>query len=605
MAQTSDQEHHVMAAAYHLVKALESTKNLSNDTRKFLGDLDVHLSTMIIRLDEADSDNQTSKSRLFSAHKTITTIHSNHPSICDSGPLILSGYLQAVAELQSLIPTLHNDSELLDRAQSTLQMAMARLEDELMHTLVQNKLCFEPEYVSESPTYNGSSIVSYEDEYSVESASQRDRGSGSETDEYVMDFIHPDVIPQIKSIADTMFNSGYEPEFCWVFTAFWRDTLAEYMKALDVEQLGIEDVLGMDWKCLNSRIKKWRVAIKCIIRVYFVSAKRVFDQVFQEHGHIISLTCLFEASKAHLLCLLNFGLAVSIGPHKPESLFCLLNMYEDISALTPDVNALFPDEIGSTVRIEFLELSTRLGDSAKVVWDELGAHIASRSSSTPFVNGGIHPLTKYVMNYILLFTDYADTLDLLIQGQNGPNNVSTGLKSLMLTLEANLENKSNLYKDCSLKHIFMMNNIHYMVQKIGNSTIGPYFGDKWVRNHVGKFRQHAMSYERVTWNYILNLLREDGKTGRSALKAKCRAFVIAFEGVYKSQTRWCVPDLGLREDLRISASMKVIQAYRNFVEKINNNIGEKHIKYTEHELGTYILDLLEGSSKSLNRSQKR
>ncbi|GFP90656.1 exocyst complex component exo70a1 [Phtheirospermum japonicum] len=482
---------------------------------------------------------------------------------------------------------------------------MARLEDELMHTLVQNKLCFEPEYVSESPIYDGPSIVSYEDDHSVENASQRDRSSSSETDEYATDLIHPDVIPQIKSIADTMFTSGYEPEFCRAFTAFWRDTLAEYMTALDVEQLSIEDVLGMEWKCLNSRIKKWIVAIKCIIRVYFVSAKRVFDQVFQEHGHIISSTCLVEASKAHLLCLLNFGQAVSIGPHKPESLFCLLDMYEVISALTPDVDALFPEGIGSMARIEFRELSTRLRDSAMVVWNELGAHVASCSSSTPFANGGIHHLTKYVMNYILFFEDYGDTLDLLLQGQNGPNNVSTRLQSLTSTLEANLENKSNLYKDCSLKHIFMMNNIHYMVQKIRNSKIGPYFGDEWVRTHVGKFRQHAMFYERVTWNSMLSLLQDDGKTGKSTLKARCRAFVVAFEGVYKSQTRWCVPDCGLREDLRISASKTVIQAYRNFVNRINNSIGEKHIKYTEHELGTYILDLLEGSSKSLNHSQKR
>ncbi|KAI3454815.1 hypothetical protein Pfo_011478 [Paulownia fortunei] len=629
MAGNLDGEQHVIAAAHHLVKALEATKSLSNDMRRLLGDLDIHLSTMI-RLNEGEAENNREiETRLMSAQHTIMSLHSNHSKIWDSSPVIVLEYLEAVAEVQRLTASLENmplkrsgrSKELFDQAQSTLQMAMARLQDELIYTLVQNKQCFEHEYVSlpaceENPIYE-ESIVSNEDD-SVENESQRERSS-TETEEYVTDLIHPDVIPQIKSIANIMFASGYGQEFCQAFTRFWRDTLAEYMTILDMEQFSIEDVLQMEWKCLNSRIRKWRLAIKSIIGVYLASAKRLFDQVLGEYDHISS-TCLIEASKAPLLCLLNFGQAVSIGPHRPEWLYCLLDMYEVLAALIPDVDALFPEETGSLVRIEFHELLTRLGDSAKVIFNDLGNHIASCSSTTPFANGGIHPLTKYVMNYILCFAEYGDTLNLLLQAQDRENSdgghsvdvrqniscaVATHLQSLTSILEANLDTKSSLYKDCSLKHIFMMNNIHYMVQKIRNSKISPYFGDDWIRNHVGKFRQHAMCYERVTWSSILTLLRDDGKVGKATLKARCRAFTTAFEGVYKNQTRWCVPDLQLREDLRISASKTVIQAYRNFVSKITNSIGEKHIKYTEQDLGNYILDLLEGSSKSLNQSQKR
>ncbi|KAK4436973.1 Exocyst complex component EXO70E2 [Sesamum alatum] len=624
MAGTRDGvEHHVIAAVHHLVMALEATKILSddNDMRTLLANLDTHLSTMI-RLNEAEAENiREIETRLMSAQHAIMSLHSNNSRIWDSTSVIDLEYLQAVAEVQRLAETLQNmplqrssrSKELFDRAHSILQMAMARLQEELIHILVQNKQCFAHEYVSlpsceQNPVYEEDSVVSNEDE-SFENASQRE-SSSIETEEYVMDLIHPDVIPHVKSIADVMFASGYNQEFCQAFSGFWRDTFAEFLIILDVEQFSIEDVLQMEWKYLNSRIRMWRHAIKSIISIYVASAKRLFDQVLGEHGHMSS-ACLIEASKAPVLCLLNFGHAVSIGPHKPEWLYCLLDMYEVLATLVPDMDALFPEEIGSVVRVEFYELLRRLGDSATVIFKELGNHIASCSSTTPFPNGGIHPLTKYVINYIMCFAEYGDILNLLLQAQDtvdsdvGQNAVATHLQSLTSILEANLDNKSNLYKDSALKHIFMMNNIHYMVQKIGDSKIVLYFGDDWIRNHVGKFRKHAMCYERVTWSSILALLCGDGRTGKATLKARCRDFAAAFEDVHKNQTRWRVPDPRLREDLRISASKTVIPAYRNFVSKITSSIGEKHIKYTVQDLETYILDLLEGSSKSLNHSRKR
>ncbi|KAL0415939.1 UNVERIFIED_CONTAM: Exocyst complex component EXO70E2 [Sesamum latifolium] len=616
-------EHHVIAAVHHLVKALEATTILSDDNviRTLLADLDTHLSTMI-RVDEAEAENiREIETRLMSAQHTIMSLHSNHSRIWDSTCVVVSEYLQAVAEVQRLAETLQNmplqrsnrSKELFDWAHSILQMAMARLQEELIRILVQNKQCFAHECVSllsceENPIYEEESVVPNEDE-SFENACQRE-SSSIETEEYVMDLIHPDVIPHIKSIADVMFASGYNQEFCQAFCGFWRDTFAEYLTILDVKQFSIEDVLQMEWKYLNSRIRMWRHAIKSIISTYLASAKRLFDQVLGEHGHTSS-ACLIEASKASILCLLNFGQAVSIGPHKPEWLYCLLDMYEVLAALVPDVDALFPEEIGSLIRVEFYGLLRRLADSATVIFKELGNHVASCSSTTPYPNGGIHPLTKYVINYIMCFAEYGDTLHVLLQAPDtvnsdvGQNAVATHLQSLTSILEANLDEKSNLYKESPLKHIFMMNNIHYMVQKIWNSKIVRYFGDDWIRNHVGKFRQHAMCYERVTWSSILALLRDDGRTGKATLKARCRDFAAAFEDVHKNQTRWRVPDPQLREDLRISASKTVIPAYRNFVSKISSSIGEKHIKYAVQDLETYILDLLEGSSKSLNHSRKR
>ncbi|KAI3473414.1 hypothetical protein Pfo_031388 [Paulownia fortunei] len=492
---------------------------------------------------------------------------------------------------------LRKQKELLDQTRNILQMAMVRLQEELIYTLTQNQQCFDHGYVplricEENHIYE-ESIVSVKHD-SVQNASRRE-SSSTETEEYVLDLLHPDMIPQIKSIANIMFASRYDQEFCQAFIGFGRCAFTVYMKILNVEELSIEDVLKMEWKCLNSRIRKWGLAMKNFIGLYLANAKHLFDQVLGEYGHI-SLTCLIEASKASVMCLLNFGHAVAIGPHRPEWLYCLLDMYEVLAALIPDVDALFPEDIGSFIRIEFYDLLTRLADSAKVIFKELENYIGSISSTRPWANGGIHPLTKYVINYILANVD-------LEQNLSGP--VAAQVQSLTSVLEANLDNMSNLYSDSSLKHIFLLNNIHYMVEKIRNSKLRTYFGDEWVKSHSRKFQWHAMSYQRYTWSSILSLLRYDWNAGRATLKARCRDFTLAFNDVYKNQTGFCVPNIHLRQELRISASITVVQAYRTFLGIKAHTIGEKHIKYSAHDLENYIMDLYEGSSKSVNHSRKR
>ncbi|XP_042038289.1 exocyst complex component EXO70E2-like [Salvia splendens] len=194
----------------------------------------------------------------------------------------------------------------------------------------------------------------------------------------------------------------------------------------------------MEWKHMNSRIRKWHVAMRRIIGVYLSSAKRLFDQVLGKYGHVSS-ACLLEASRGPLFCLLNFGHAVLIGPHNPEWLFCLLDMYEVLADLMPDLDALFPQEAESLIRIEFHELVLELGESVRTILEELGNRITTCTSTTPFQNGGIHHLTKYLVNYILCFAEYEDTLHLLLQDEehgreHGDEERSTGGSQSLLCL---------------------------------------------------------------------------------------------------------------------------------------------------------------------------
>ncbi|KAK4362299.1 hypothetical protein RND71_017540 [Anisodus tanguticus] len=629
---TADQ--HVISAAHHLVKALQARTTLSNEVRRTLADLDIHLAAMT----EAKEDETTSlreiEGRLKSAQTKIMTLHSDCLKIWDAGPFELHEYLQNVEEIRTIIASLENmvpnknrkQNRLANQAHTVLQMAMVRLQEEVINILVQSKQCFGHEYASfhsreEIVVDEESMMVSIEDD-SADGTSCME-SSRAESEECIMDLVHPGVVPHIKSIADLMFASHYDKEFCQVFIRFWKDALHEYLRLFCMQQISIEDVLRMEWTCLNFRIKKWRKATKNVIAFYLPSEKNLFDQILGEFGSVSS-TCFIEASKDAMLCLLNFGQAVAIGPLRPERLFCLLDMYDLLRDLCQEVDALFCENHGNFIKMEYRELLKNLGDSAKAIFLGLGNRIASNTSTTPFQGGGVHPLTKYIINYFTLLSEYCDTLrflleDRIVEDSGGVVDelarldvssefqcpLALHLQSVASMLESNLDKRSNLYKDDSLKHIFLMNNIHYMVQKIKNSKIRSCFTDEWIKKHIVKYVQHEKRYERITWIPILSLITGYEKSGKAVLKERCKNFSIAFEDVYKNQTGWTIPDIELREDLRISTALKVVHAYRTFVGQVKKSLSDKHIKYSEDDLEKYLLDFFQGSAKSLNHHWRR
>ncbi|KAL4354297.1 hypothetical protein GQ457_06G042420 [Hibiscus cannabinus] len=636
-------EENLIAAAKHIVSALGSSKNLTKDVKKILADLGSQLSDMATIEDEVvEGVKSEIEEQLGVVEEKIMSWETDESMIFDSGPDEASEYLNATEEARKLIGDLENrclngedEKELLRRAHDVLQLAMQRLEEEFKYLLVQHRQPFEPEHMSfrssEDDSVDVGSMVSSGDDSFEESVR---RYSVSRTSEdCIIDLVHPDVIHDLKSIANSMFMSNYDHECIQAYVVVRKDALDECLFDLGIEKLSIEDVLKMEWGTLNSKIKRWVRAMKVFVR-YLTSEKWLCDQIFLELGSASSI-CFVEAAKAPMLQLLNFAEAISISSHQPEKLVRFLDMYEVLADLIPDIDASFLDEAGSSVRIESHEVLKRLADSVRATFLEFENAIASNTSTNPFAGGGNHPLTRYVMNYIRLLVDYKDSLNLLLKNDDGEvattlsldssctedesgSNASSRsvsamalhLQSLTSILEANLHEKSKLYRDASLQHFFLMNNIHYMTQKVKNSELQAIFGDKWIRKHNWKFQQHAMDYERATWSSILSLLKDESNSSnnsisRTLLKERLQRFYIAFEDVYKTQTAWVIPDLQLREDLRISTSLKVIQAYRTFVGRQMHHIGEKHIRYNAEDMQDYLLDLFEGSQKSLHNPHRR
>ncbi|XP_050380891.1 exocyst complex component EXO70E2 [Argentina anserina] len=641
----------LIVAAQSIARALGSRKNLTTGERKILADLGTKLSSLMTNRDTLNElkveDFGDIQDRLTSIHDKVMGWEADQTMIWDSSSNEANEYLNTVEEARQLIESLESlylskddeKYELLHKANDVLQTAMTRLEDEFRYMLVQNRQPCALEHMSfrscEEDAVDVNSLMSFGDD-SIEDSFHRDSFSRASVDS-IIDLVRPEVIPDLRGIANMMFNCNYERECTQAYTTLRRDALDECLSYLEIQKLSIEDVRKMEWVSLNSKIRRWVWVMKIFVRIYLASEKWLSEQIFEELGPV-RLDCFVEASKASILQLLNFAEAMSIGPHQPEKLVRILDMYEVLADVLPDIDDLYFGEAGSSISMECHDVLLRLGDSVKATVIEFQNAIASNPSTSPVSGGGIHPLTRYVMNYMRTLIDYGPTLDLLLKDcdegdpissspdtsptkeEENKGTDSSGRKSPMArqflsfasSLESNLDEKSKLYKDGSLQHVFLMNNIHYMAQKVKGAELRLIFEDDWIRKHNRKFQQHAMSYQRASWSYILSLLKEEGiqnpgsnSISKSLLKERLRSFYLAFEEIYKVQSAWLIPDPQLREDLQISTSLNVIQAYRTFVGRHSNDISDKLIKYSADDMENYLMDLFEGSPKMLQNSGRR
>ncbi|XP_071692727.1 exocyst complex component EXO70E2-like [Rutidosis leptorrhynchoides] len=643
------EEEKLVAAAKLIMRELESNKKLSNEATEILVDLGLKLSSMVkiaeVKDDEGGGNEELSrmKDRIDSIHDKVMTWEVGQSMIWDSGTDDAKEYLKSVDEVRRLIERLESlnpsknsqEFDVLMKANDVLQTSMAKFEEEFKHILVHNRQNFEPERLSfrstEEDGLDDSSRYSFGEDSSFDESTHRDSMSrGAEV--YIMDLVNPQVIPDLQSIANLMFDSNYGKECCQAFISVRKDALDDCLYILEVEKTSIEDIVKMEWATLNSKIRRWIKAIRIFVRIYLASEKFLCEQIFVERESVITF-CFSESSKVSILQLLNFAEAISVGPHQPEKLLRILDMYEILTDLMSDIESFYPDENGLYLRTEFNDVLTRVGDCVTSTFLEFKNAVGSNVSNAAFPGGGVHHLTRYVMNYIRTLVEYSNSLNTLLkdhgetddQDSTSSPDISPAIeddstnensssspmglhfRSLMSLLESNLEEKSKLYKEDALGHLFLMNNINYMAEKVKGSGLRNVLGDNWIRKRNWKFQQHAMVYERSTWSSILSLLRDEGlyhsgSISKTLLKERLQAFYTSFEEIYKSQTGWSIPNPQLCEDVRISMSLKVIQAYRTFVGRHANNISEKYIKYSADDLENYLLDLFGGTPKSLNSS---
>jgi exocyst complex protein 7 len=336
-----------------------------------------------------------------------------------------------------------------------------------------------------------------------------------------------------------------------------------------------------------------------------------------------------ETVKGPAIQLFNFAEAISISRRSPEKMFKILDLHDCLLTLLPDIEIVFGSKSSDSIRVQAEEILSRLGEAARGILSEFENAVLKEPSRVPG-GGTIHPMTRYVMNYISLISDYKQTLLELIMSRPSTGSRYSGDKSLpdmdfaylenkhplgvhlvwiTVILENNLEEKSKHYKDTSLAHLFTMNNVHYIVQKAKTTPeLREMIGDDHLKRLTAKFRQSATNYQRSTWVNVLYSLRDEGihvsgsfssGVSKSILRERFKSFNAMFEEVHRTQALWLIPDTQLREELRISISEIVIPAYRSFLGRFRSHIEsgkhpENYIKFSVEDLEAAVLDFFEG-----------
>ncbi|KAF6993125.1 hypothetical protein CFC21_010058 [Triticum aestivum] len=530
--------------------------------------------------------------------------------------------------------------------ETVLQVAMARLEEEFRQLLIGGTASLTMEDPHDSlvsrlsltvPTSNCASSIDVDDTWtSVSDEGDESAGwgtsssvSGGEISSYVPDtistlkgimdvmysssyFISPDTVSTLKDIADVMLCAGYAAELSQAYSEVRRGMLVECLATLGVDKMNLEEVQHMEWVVLNAKMREWIQALKVVVQGLLAEERRICNQIFAANADTVD-ECFTWAAKGCVLQLLNFGDAITIEKRSSEKLFRILDMYEALAELLPELEALFSGDARDFIKEEAERILVRFGDAVRGAFSEFANVIRGETSCRLVPGGEIHPMTRYVMNYVVAATNYS-CLNHLLDGSHTKvkNTEVTPSRHCMQTLITHLldkiENKSKLYYDEALQNIFLINNLWYILHKVNDSELKTVLGDNWIRKQHGQIiSTYSTGYFRSSWYTVVDCLRDDGlphATGSSsalmdALKERFKNFNLTYEELYRTQTAWKVVDPQLRKKMQIFISENVIPAYRSFVRRYRVHLeGKKnlarYIKYSTEDLENQILDLFEG-----------
>ncbi|XP_021278191.1 exocyst complex component EXO70B1 [Herrania umbratica] len=629
-------EEKLLAVARHIAKTLGQNDTMADDILQIFSNFDGRFSREKLSEKMGDDDPRgcaTLERTLNSLDRQISQyVAADHPIWADTADS--SAFLDAIDELIGMIrdwsamAAEKSVGACLVRADDLMQQAMFRVEDEFRSLMERGAESFELRRNNHEST--GNLLTDSDDENEENEEGILHNGADLDdqiplaqplTDyDIVIDALPSGTINDLHEIAKRMVAAGFGKECSHVYSTCRREFLEESISRLGLQKLSIDEVQKMPWQELEDEIERWIKAANVALRILFPSERRLCDRVFFGFSSAADLSFM-EVCRGSTIQLLNFADAVAIGSRSPERLFKVLDVFETLRDLMPEFDSVFSDQYCLVLRNEAVTIWKRVGEAIRGIFMELENLIRRDPAKAAVPGGGLHPITRYVMNYLRAACRSRQTLEQVFDESNvvvpsnklddrgsSSSSMSVQMAWIMELLESNLEAKSKIYRDSALCSVFMMNNGRYIVKKVKDSELGSLLGDDWIRKHNAKVRQYCTNYQRSSWNKILGTLKLDNTSLASnavakSMKEKIKSFNSQFEEVCKTQSTWVVFDEQLREELRISVSRLLLPAYRNFIGRFQciPEIGrnaDRLIRHGPEDIEARISDLFEGGSGS-------
>ncbi|URE47349.1 exocyst complex [Musa troglodytarum] len=316
------------------------------------------------------------------------------------------------------------------------------------------------------------------------------------------------------------------------------------------------------------------------------------------------------------LQFLGFPESVAKSKRSPEKLFRLLDLYDAVTELRPEIELIFSFDSTAAVRAQALASLSKLAETASATLTDFESAITKESSRSTFPGGGVHPMTRYAMNYISLLADYQSALvkisaDFPIhtptpipafffgtsQAPEGSRRsaIAARFAWLILSLLCKLDEKAAAYRDVGLSYLFLANNLQYIVNKVRSCRLRELLGEEWATRHAAKARQHAAGYDRAAWGRVAATI-PTGNVSAGEARGRMRAFNAALEEACAAESGWVVADAAMREEMRANVRRMILPAYRGFYTRWGAAMEDAAaVLLSPDDVGNRVGELFSGS----------
>ncbi|KAI5648229.1 hypothetical protein M9H77_34234 [Catharanthus roseus] len=434
--------------------------------------------------------------------------------------------------------------------------------------------------------------------------------------------LSPEDVMVLRGIAEILSSTEYYNDCVQAYIRLRKDIINMIYEILE-GKINMEAVREFEYsEELKQKIQRWIQIAKMCIGNIFVREKVLYQQIFEglgsdDDGDSDNFVYIIGNVAAKLF---QFPDSVMASRRLPQRLDIFLPLNQELLNLMPTVNELFckNSSLPRNIHAYATGIMSRFSEHMTKALSTSEGHVLRELSMNPTPGGGIHSLTEYVIGYMDLISLHRKSLTDLIattQALKDPNapeldsseSDSSPLKHHLIRiiefLIYNLRYKSKFYEKESLNHLFMMNNIHCVAQKIRSSqSLRELIGIKFLKELTLSVERAKNEY-LSSWDGICCCLRDNERSKSHAkwsffpwksardVKVKLKTFYQKLENVSEIQEEWEVSDPQLTQKLHQSILDMLLPAYSDFIGEFSGHIAKAHIKYSVKDLETKVLNM--------------